>query len=307
MALLDGPLARSIEAEVYTEVTFVYRHTFIVEAKGGAQVSQPPPMTRLETACDAMTEEETLRGELREQRAPIPLHLARTGRGKRPCIYFVSGKCTPAEHCNYCHMEHKDRSAKLDKQQRHKFNLMGMREALLMLQGMLTSNARENGFLHLARDTLDLVEEEAMKHDATEVTSSEAVYRRLDRVLVRMSFHQLALLAVSKADCSEFGEIMVTSLEKLTDDLEGRPSQTNLLAALSFLQLGCLAIPMSTLMAADPSDCLSRRRPRLEDGHRCATRKMWLSTGDVAAGTASERFLAQVVPHLQDRTVGDGD
>ncbi|CAE7891462.1 strG, partial [Symbiodinium microadriaticum] len=45
---------------------------------------------------------------------------------KRPCIYFVSGKCTPAEHCNYCHMEHKDRSAKLDKQQRHKFNLMGM-------------------------------------------------------------------------------------------------------------------------------------------------------------------------------------
>ncbi|CAE7891459.1 unnamed protein product, partial [Symbiodinium microadriaticum] len=144
-----------------------------------------------------------------------------------------------------------------------------------------------NGFLHLARDTLDLVEEEAMKHDATEVTSSEAVYRRLDRVLVRMSFHQLALLAVSKADCSEFGEIMVTSLEKLTDDLEGRPSQTNLLAALSFLQLGCLAIPMSTLMAADPSDCLSRRRPRLEDGHRCATRKMWLSTGDVAAGTAS--------------------
>jgi len=119
-------------------------------------------------------------------------------------------------------MEHKDRPAKLDKQQRHKFNLMGMREALLMLQGMLTSSAKENGFLPLAGDTLDLVEKEARKHDVTEVRSSEAVYRRLERVLVRMPFHQLALLAVSKADSSEFGELMVTSIEKLTEDLERR-------------------------------------------------------------------------------------
>ncbi|CAE7692169.1 strG [Symbiodinium sp. CCMP2592] len=255
MAFLDG-----IGAEMTVEVTFVYNRTFIVEApvlkESGTyrrSVSQPPPTTRLETACDAMTEEETLRGYVRSlgissMRSICPdvgesLHAPRRhkaadrpvvfwqescgSRGhpdlcKRPCIYFVAGKCTTGMHCSYCHMEHNDRPAKLDKQQRHKFNLMGMREALLMLHGMLTSSAKENGFLPLARNTLGLVEEEAMKHDVTEVTSSEAVYRRLERVLVRMPFHQLALLAVSKADSSEFGELMVTSIEKLTDDLEDR-------------------------------------------------------------------------------------
>jgi len=254
MAFLDG-----IGAEMTVGVTFVYSRTFIVEVpvlESGTprrSVSQPPPTTRLETAYDAMTEEEALRGYVRSLgtssiRNICPdvgagLHAPRRheaadrlanfwqescgSRGhpdlcKRPCIYLVAGKCTSGINCSYCHMEHKDRPAKLDKQQRHKFNLMGMREALLMLQGMLTSSAKENGFLPLAGDTLDLVEKEARKHDVTEVRSSEAVYRRLERVLVRMPFHQLALLAVSKADSSEFGELMVTSIEKLTEDLERR-------------------------------------------------------------------------------------
>ncbi|CAE7486477.1 unnamed protein product [Symbiodinium sp. CCMP2456] len=117
-------------------------------------------------------------------------------------------------------MPHADRPPKLDKQQRAKFNSMGKRDALLLIQSILTMNATTNGFLHLAKDILDLVAKEAMKHNAVEEASSESAHRRLERVLVRMPFHQLALLSVSKANRAEFGEVMVPCIEKLTDDLE---------------------------------------------------------------------------------------
>ncbi|CAE7942469.1 strG [Symbiodinium sp. KB8] len=241
------------------EVTFVYSRTFIDEAPmvvvSGTHrrsSSEPAPRTRLDAAFDAMTEEETLRGYVqslgtsrthrsvadagekvvahREVAFAEPASRAEASCGsrghpdlcKRPCIYFVAGKCTTGEQCNYCHMPHGDRPAKLDKQQRQKFNLMGMREALLMLHRILTSNAAMNGFLPLAKESLDLVAEEAMKHPTGEETTSESAQRRLERVLVRMPFHQLALLCVSKAlaNRSDFGELMVACIEKLTDDLE---------------------------------------------------------------------------------------
>ena len=247
-------LAMAVFDRIGAEVTFVYSRTFIDEApmvvESGSHrrsVSQPPAMMRLETACEAMTEEETLRGYVQSLGTSRMHSLANGGsetvvaahrevalaeascgsRGhpdlcKRPCIYIVAGTCTTGAQCNYCHMPHADRPAKLDKQQRQKFNMMSMREALLMLHRILTSNASMNGFLPLAKESLDLVAEEAMKHATGEETTSESAQRRLERVLVRMPFHQLALLCVSKANRSEFGELMVTCVEKLTDDLEAR-------------------------------------------------------------------------------------
>jgi len=241
----------------------VYSRTFIDEVpvvvNSGSHrrsVSQPPAVTHLETASDAMNEEESLRGYVqslgtasmhrladvvaataptRKEEAVVdkagdhPVAFASAAscgsRGhpdlcKRPCIYYVSGNCTAAAQCNFCHMPHADRPPKLDKQQRAKFNSMGKRDALLLIQSILTMNATTNGFLHLAKDILDLVAKEAMKHNAVEEASSESARRRLERVLVRMPFHQLALLSVSKANRAEFGEVMVPCIEKLTDDLE---------------------------------------------------------------------------------------
>ena len=242
------------------EVNLVYSRTFIDEvprvAKPGTHrrsVSLPPPMTHLETASDAMIEEETLRGYVQSlgtsgmhspadvstatappegEEANPAVSVAEASCGskghpdlcKRACIYFVSGKCTVGAQCNYCHMPHADRPAKLDKQQRGKFNLMGKREALVLLQRILTTSATTNGFLQLAKDILDLVANEAMRHDAVEDTTSESAQRRLERVLVRMPFHQLALLSVSKANRGEFRELMVTCIEKLSDDLEAARS-----------------------------------------------------------------------------------
>jgi len=248
---------------IVADVTLVYRRTFIDEASvvvsSGTHrrsVSQPPPVTHLETASDAMTEEETLRGYVQSLGTSSMHRLSDVGTGtappdgeeavgekagdhpsvfaaasscgsrghpdlcKRACIYFVAGKCTVGAQCNYCHMPHADRPPKLDKQQRAKFNLMGKHEALLLLERILAMNAATNGFLQLAKDILDLVATEAMQHDALEEATSESAQRRLERVLVRMPFHQLALLSVSKANRGEFGERMVKCIEKLTDDLE---------------------------------------------------------------------------------------
>ncbi|CAE7794179.1 unnamed protein product [Symbiodinium sp. CCMP2456] len=244
------------------EVTLVYSRTFIDEvpvvANSGSHrrsVSQPPGVTHLETASDAMIEEESLRGYVqslgtssmhrladvvaataptRKEEAVVdkagdhPVAFASAAscgsRGhpdlcKRPCIYYVSGNCTAAAQCNFCHMPHADGFPTLDKQQRTKLNLMGKREALLLLQSILKMNARMNGFLHLAKDILDLVAKEAMKHDAVEEVTFECA-RRLERVLVRMPFRQLALVSVSKANRGEFRELMVTRIEQLADDLE---------------------------------------------------------------------------------------
>ena len=139
---------------------------------------------------------------------------------RRPCIYFVAGKCETGARCNYCHMSHEGRPAKMDKQQRQKFSAMGLREGLLMIHRLLTATATECSFLPLAKDLLDLVAEEAQAHQETEEVVAEAMQRRLERVLARMPFHQLALLAGAKASRSDFGRKVVACVEKLTDDLE---------------------------------------------------------------------------------------
>ncbi|CAE7041973.1 ANKRD50 [Symbiodinium sp. CCMP2592] len=142
---------------------------------------------------------------------------------KRPCLFLVRGRCSNGAQCNCCHMPHARRPAMLMRRShRQEFNLMGKREALLMLHRILTSNADRNGFLPLAKESLDLVAEEAMKHATGEETTSDYAQLRLERVLVRMPFRQLAFLSVSKANCREFGELMVTCVEKLTDDFEAR-------------------------------------------------------------------------------------
>mmetsp|Transcript_74411 Transcript_74411/g.174596 ORF Transcript_74411/g.174596 Transcript_74411/m.174596 type:complete len:262 (-) Transcript_74411:32-817(-) len=246
------------------EVTFVYSRTFIDEVpmmvKPGSirrSVSQPPPMTPLQTASDAIIEEESLRGYVQSLGTSSMHRFADVGTGtaphdgeeavvekagdpavfvaaascgsrghpdlcKRACIYFVSGNCTAGAQCNFCHMPHADSPQTLEKQFRTKFNLMGKREALLLLEKTLTKKAATNGFLQLAKDILDLVATEAMEHDALAEAAFDPIQRRFERVLVRMPFRQLALLTVSKANRDEFREPMVTCIEKLADDLQAK-------------------------------------------------------------------------------------
>ena len=37
---------------------------------------------------------------------------------RRPCIYFIAGHCENGNTCDYCHMEHIEKTPKLDKRQR---------------------------------------------------------------------------------------------------------------------------------------------------------------------------------------------
>jgi len=139
---------------------------------------------------------------------------------RRPCIYFASGRCTTGAQCNYCHLAHEERGAKLDKQQRQKLASMGCGEALRVLRDMLKQNAAENGFLDLAKDVLGLMEKEMVVYGPLEDISQESAHRRLERVLARMPFHQLALLAVSKTQKPEFSCEMNHHLEQLTSALD---------------------------------------------------------------------------------------
>ncbi|CAE7257158.1 unnamed protein product [Symbiodinium natans] len=37
---------------------------------------------------------------------------------RRPCIYFIAGNCENGRACAYCHIEHTEKTPKLDKRQR---------------------------------------------------------------------------------------------------------------------------------------------------------------------------------------------
>ena len=38
--------------------------------------------------------------------------------GHRPCLFFARGSCQSGAECRYCHLDHSDRPAGLDKSQR---------------------------------------------------------------------------------------------------------------------------------------------------------------------------------------------
>mmetsp|Transcript_19574 Transcript_19574/g.45511 ORF Transcript_19574/g.45511 Transcript_19574/m.45511 type:complete len:255 (+) Transcript_19574:72-836(+) len=243
---------------IMMDVTFVLRGTFIDEASPCQQqdefrraVSEPAsPIVRLDAAQEVLHQVECMSGYVSSltdaRNAAFGDSPASSGEGveasfadvapscgsrghpqlcKRPCIYYAGGKCTSGAQCNYCHLGHSERPAKLDKQQRLKFAAMPPREAMDMIHAVLKTNADENGFASLATEILDLVQLEACRHVPHQKDSSlAAMQRRLQRVLVRMPFHQLALLAVSKTGSESFREDLECRLDELTASIEMQKS-----------------------------------------------------------------------------------
>lgn len=243
---------------VGSEVRFVYRSTFIDEEKDVGDESShkrcqslPPTRTVLETATEVVTSETALSGYVEElvqsarrlckvevQAGPgfevpqvITSSTAAQGppslgsRGhpqlcKRPCIFSV-GSCASGSSCSYCHHSHPDKTAKLDKSQRKRFAELDIGIALLLLHDLMRTKALENGFSEEAVCLLAPLEKEARVQNpgvnwAEEVNS----HRRLQRVLNRMPFHQLAVLAGSKSGNPAFAKELQALLDKLSERVE---------------------------------------------------------------------------------------
>mmetsp|Transcript_56601 Transcript_56601/g.132864 ORF Transcript_56601/g.132864 Transcript_56601/m.132864 type:complete len:218 (+) Transcript_56601:55-708(+) len=116
---------------------------------------------------------------------------------RRPCIYFSVSSCTNGDQCGYCHMQHAQRPAHLDKRQRELMQTLNTGELMAVLLRHLRLKAEEKGFLPLAVDVLAILERHAA---APTARVPMKVQSKLDALLSKMTFAALIGMALRRKD-----------------------------------------------------------------------------------------------------------
>jgi len=139
---------------------------------------------------------------------------------RRPCIYFIAGHCENGNACAYCHMEHVEKTPKLDKRQRTIIQSLSRPQLLALVMQFCRSKAEQAGFLEEAGEILGLLEAEAAGAGPLSHLVSERDLRNLQKTLARMNFSNLIGLvthqSANRAGCeSPSADRLTTSLEQL--------------------------------------------------------------------------------------------
>mmetsp|Transcript_28450 Transcript_28450/g.66696 ORF Transcript_28450/g.66696 Transcript_28450/m.66696 type:complete len:275 (+) Transcript_28450:38-862(+) len=233
------------------QVLFTYRSTFIDEERCGDECSPKrsrsfsPVKTGLETAAEAVKSETALSGYVQNLvhsaqrfrkfgKVAFTSSTSQQGQGqpsvgstghpqlcRRPCVYFAVGECSSGSSCLYCHHSHPERSVKLDKAQRRRFQELDVGIVLGMLHDLMCTQAREHGFSDEAGHVLALVEGEARTQNPEAIWAEEAAsLGRLQRAFKRMPFNQLAAYAGSKLGDPAFSWKLQAVVDKLSERVE---------------------------------------------------------------------------------------
>ena len=110
---------------------------------------------------------------------------------RRPCIYFVAGHCENGNACAYCHMEHLEKTPKLDKRQRTVIQGLGLPELLALVMHFCRGKAEEAGFLSEAKEILGLLAQDSAGARPLSECVSDRDLRNLWKTLARMNFSNL--------------------------------------------------------------------------------------------------------------------
>ena len=109
---------------------------------------------------------------------------------RRPCIFFISGRCANGQGCDYCHMAHVEKMPKLDKKQRMMVQQCTQAQLLNLLVPLCRGRAERFGFLKEAAEILKLMEESSTTAQLPESLSSRE-FRNLRKALGKMNFVSL--------------------------------------------------------------------------------------------------------------------
>mmetsp|Transcript_68830 Transcript_68830/g.161865 ORF Transcript_68830/g.161865 Transcript_68830/m.161865 type:complete len:265 (+) Transcript_68830:75-869(+) len=139
---------------------------------------------------------------------------------RRPCIYFLAGHCENGNACAYCHMEHIEKTPKLDKRQRTIIQGLSRPQLLALVMQFCRSKAEQAGFLEEAGEILGLLAAEAAGARPLSQFVSDRDLRNLHKTLARMNFSNLIGLvthqSANRAGCeSPSADRLTTSLEQL--------------------------------------------------------------------------------------------
>ena len=110
---------------------------------------------------------------------------------RRPCIYFIAGHCENGNACAYCHMEHIEKTPKLDKRQRTIIQGLSRPQLLELVMHFCRGKAEQAGFLNEAGEILGLLAQESAGARPVSQCVSDRDLRNLHKTLARMNFSNL--------------------------------------------------------------------------------------------------------------------
>lgn len=137
----------------------------------------------------------------------------------RPCLFFARERCQSGSECRYCHLDHSDRPAGLDKSQRQAVKLLSQGQLLSLLLPHLQTRAEERGFLEEAEDILQL----AGQSSEEPIAISNTLQRKLHKVFRKMSFSGMLGL-IRQAMTEGEAEELSAATNRLRTSLSARQS-----------------------------------------------------------------------------------
>ena len=137
----------------------------------------------------------------------------------RPCLFFARERCQSGSECRYCHLDHSDRPAGLDKSQRQAVKLLSQGQLLSLLLPHLQTRAEERGFLEEAQEILQM----AGQGSQEPISISNTLQRKLHKVFRKMSFSgMLGLIRQSMTEGE--AEELSAATNRLRTSLSARQS-----------------------------------------------------------------------------------
>lgn len=131
-------------------------------------------------------------GEDQVSRGPKVLNLGSGGHPelcRRPCLHFARGSCANGMECNFCHLEHNDREAKLDKKQRGIMQNLSIRECSALIFHLVEQKVSATSAEKSGQELIELVRTEAAGADLSFIPQRDV--RKLKKTLARQSLHSL--------------------------------------------------------------------------------------------------------------------
>ena len=139
---------------------------------------------------------------------------------RRPCIYFIAGHCENGNACVYCHMEHTEKTPKLDKRQRTIIQALTRPQLLGLVLHFCRSKAEQAGFLEEAAEILGMLAQESAGARPLSQVVSDRDLRNLHKTLGRMNFSNLIGLVTHQSsnrtgNATPSADLLAGSLERL--------------------------------------------------------------------------------------------
>lgn len=135
---------------------------------------------------------------------------------RRPCMYFQAGHCENGNACNFCHLEHPDKLAKLDKKQRMLLQSLGVAEFVAFVLQFVLERLQQANLVDEGHELVKLLRSVA----GVQPCIADRDARNLRKTFARMNLSNLMGVLIHKTSNSEEGAHMTSRIDEITAALD---------------------------------------------------------------------------------------